>query len=156
MQSVACLSLHMLGVCFAPKTLATAAHASCRRDVIAASIHGSEAARPAAPGALSRRAALVGAAAAALLLPQPLPAAAEEAAAAGSGAAAIRVLEDTPGSGSAEARRGDLVMVHYVGLVAADGKLFDSTLGGEVRGHGGGLLPPAQRMARACCGLRQG
>lgn len=78
----------------------------------------------------SRRHLLLAAgSAAALLLPRP--AQAEEAAAAAAAAPAIEILSDEPGTvGTASARQGDLVLVHYVGTVV--GKVFDSTRGGQV------------------------
>lgn len=79
------------------------------------------------PAQLHRRAWLAtAAAAAAALTPLPPAARAEES------APAVEVLADQPGSGSAKARQGDLVLVHYVGTVAGSGALFDSTRGGQV------------------------
>lgn len=137
-----------MGVCSAPKSVVTVAQSPSRRLVIAASTQKSDATHAAAHAALSRRVTLAGAAAAATtLLTSRLPAAAAEEATASSAAASIKVLEDQPGSGTAEARSGDLVMVHYVGVVAADGTLFDSTLGGEVGPRDGG--PSSQPLPAA-------
>lgn len=90
-------------------------------------------ARPAT--ALPRRAWLAAAAAAAAAL-APLPPAAR----AEVQAAAVEILSDQPGSGTASAQQGDLVLVHYVGTVAGSDALFDSTRGGQVR-----LLPQLPR-----------
>ena len=103
------------------------------------------------PAPIQRRGALAAAAAAALGL-LPRRAAADEAAA----PPAIDIVSDEPGSGTATARRGDLVLVHYRGTV--DGAVFDSTLGGQVRARGLGRwlfvqlmlqsLPPLHPAAR--------
>jgi FKBP-type peptidyl-prolyl cis-trans isomerase FkpA len=72
------------------------------------------------------------------------------AAAAASAAAAPRigVEADSPGAGTAAARRGDLVLVHYVGTLAEGGAVFDSTRGGLAYRDGGpgALQPTAIRL----------
>lgn len=153
-----------MGICSAPKSVVAVAQSPSRRLVIAAGTQKSDATHAAAHAALSRRVTLAGAAAAATtLLTSRSPAAAAEEATASSAAASIKVLEDQPGSGTAEAQSGDLVMVHYVGVVAADGTLFDSTLGGEFYRDGGkGKLRPVlvtlggPPVPGICAGLQQG
>jgi FKBP-type peptidyl-prolyl cis-trans isomerase len=67
----------------------------------------------------------------------PWPAAAEDAAPSSTNAApaplSIKVLNDEPGSGTAAARPGDLLLFHYVGTLEDSGAVFDSTRGGQVR-----------------------
>lgn len=98
-----------------------------RRPTVAAASepHEHQIQAPPAPAQLHRRAWLAAAAAAALA---PLPPAAR----AEQQAPAVEILADAPGSGTARARQGDLVLVHYVGTVAGSGALFDSTRGGQV------------------------
>ena len=61
------------------------------------------------------------------------PAAAEADAAAPPALAGIQIVSDEPGSGTAAARAGDLLLLHIVGVTEADGSVFDSTRGGLVR-----------------------
>ncbi|GLC36207.1 hypothetical protein PLESTF_001468300 [Pleodorina starrii] len=59
-------------------------------------------------------------------------------------AASIDILEDQKGIGSRGARRGDLLLFHYVGRLEATGQVFDSTRGGLAYRDGGpGVLRPA-------------
>ena len=44
----------------------------------------------------------------------------------------VQFKDESPGSGTHSAQRGDLVMLHYVGTLP-DGTVFDSTRGGLVR-----------------------
>ncbi|EFN54462.1 hypothetical protein CHLNCDRAFT_135085 [Chlorella variabilis] len=74
-----------------------------------------------------------------------------------------KVLPDEPGSGTAAARPGDLVLLHYEGALAGDGSLFDSTRGGQMYldGGKGALRPVAIRLGGApvpgvCEGLQRG
>lgn len=54
------------------------------------------------------------------------------------------MVSDAPGSGTRGARRGDLVLIHYVGKLEASGQVFDTTLGGlNYRDGGPGVLRPA-------------
>jgi hypothetical protein len=104
----------------------------------------------------SRRAALV--AAPLLLALAPRRARASE----------LVVDSDTPGFGARPAAEGDLVLIHYVGTLAATGAVFDSTRGGAVvRTSGASVsISPAEAAPRvlslragdaqpgACAGLR--
>ncbi|GIM03974.1 hypothetical protein Vretimale_8615 [Volvox reticuliferus] len=57
---------------------------------------------------------------------------------------AIDILEEHIGIGSHGARRGDLLLFHYVGRLEATGQVFDSTRGGLTYRDGGpGVLRPA-------------
>ncbi|EFJ43780.1 hypothetical protein VOLCADRAFT_106730 [Volvox carteri f. nagariensis] len=59
-------------------------------------------------------------------------------------ASSVDILEDQKGFGSRGARRGDLVLFHYVGRLEATGQVFDSTRGGLTYRDGGpGVLRPA-------------
>lgn len=79
-----------------------------------------------------------------------------------SSALTIEVLEDVPGSGTAAARQGDLLLLHYVGTLPGGG-VFDSTRGGAAyRDGGNGVLRPAiitlggAPVPGICAGLQQG
>ncbi|GLI65258.1 hypothetical protein VaNZ11_008747 [Volvox africanus] len=59
-------------------------------------------------------------------------------------ASTVDILEDYTGIGSHGARRGDLLLFHYVGRLEANGQVFDSTRGGLTYRDGGpGVLRPA-------------
>ncbi|KAI7841475.1 hypothetical protein COHA_004869 [Chlorella ohadii] len=129
-----------------------------RRPTVAAASepHEHQIQAPPAPAQLHRRAWLAAAAAAALA-PLPPAARAEEQ------APAVEILADAPGSGTARARQGDLVLVHYVGTVAGSGALFDSTRGGQkYRDGGNGVLRPVilqlggSPVPGICSGLQAG
>ncbi|KAI8468395.1 MAG: hypothetical protein J3K34DRAFT_11260 [Monoraphidium minutum] len=101
------------------------------------------------------------------LLGLPLAAAALAAAAAAApgaavAAAEIEVLSDEPGSGAAEARAGDLLLVHYTGYIGDSSVVFDSTCGEGLTYRDGGpgaLRPLALRLGGSplpgiCAGLQ--
>ncbi|KAG2488738.1 hypothetical protein HYH03_012737 [Edaphochlamys debaryana] len=75
---------------------------------------------------------------------------------------AIEVLEDVPGVGTRGARRGDLLLFHYVGKLADTGEVFDSTRGGLTYRDGGpGVFRPVAvalgsgPVPGICVGLQQ-
>lgn len=74
----------------------------------------------------------------------------------------IEVVDNVPGVGSRGARRGDLVLFHYVGKLEATGQVFDSTRGGLMYRDGGeGVLRPVAialgggPVPGICLGLQQ-
>jgi hypothetical protein len=86
-----------------------------------------------AVAATTRRSLLAGAAAVAAPMLLASAALAEQSPSIAASASGIEILIDEPGTGTATARTGDLVMLHIVGKLASDGSLFDSTRGGQVR-----------------------
>lgn len=92
--------------------------------------------------------AAAGATAAAAAVPlAPLLQAAWPSPALADGLPGIEVVADEPGSGTAAARPGDLVLLHYEGALAGDGSLFDSTRGGQVQALPARCRCPARRTA---------
>ncbi|KAF6257472.1 hypothetical protein COO60DRAFT_1229303 [Scenedesmus sp. NREL 46B-D3] len=74
----------------------------------------------------------------------------------------IQTLDDKEGFGQYAVRQGDLVLVHYTGVVEETGEVFDSTRGGlRYRDGGRGVLRPlAFRLSGypqpgVCEGLQQ-
>lgn len=115
----------------------------CRRSAILAASAADDAApverAAAAPPTPSRRRALALAAALSFAAPKPA-----RAAAVGGGDDAIEVVSDDPGTGAAEARGGDLVLVHLTGVIDGTDVVFDTTkgLGLTYRDGGPGALRP--------------
>lgn len=116
-----------------------------------------------AVAATTRRSLLAGAAAVAAPMLLASAALAEQSPSIAASASGIEILIDEPGTGTATARTGDLVMLHIVGKVASDGSLFDSTRGGQMYldGGKGTLRPTIIQLGGApvpgiCAGLQQG
>ena len=121
------------------------------------------------PSAAATRRQLLAAALTAAATLTVKPSAAAAAAADGAAADDIEIVADEPGSGTAEARLGDLLLFHYTATVEGGesaGVVFDTTrgrgLGLTYRDGGPGVLRPAALrldgypVPGVCAGLQRG